>query len=129
MQQIEYLEEIAGKLEKKYTGFVEIYRLTKELYDLLKNNDRDSVNMVMKMRGEEMDKISVIDEDINRACSLISAQYREYINNYNDFDSFPEELERIINIKKRNRRVLEKIIEIDKRISVRLAGNKSFYSI
>lgn len=129
MQQIEYLEEIAGKLEKKYTGFVEIYRLTKELDDLLKNNDRDSVNMVMKMRGEEMDKISVIDEDINRACSLISAQYREYINNYNDFDSFPEELERIINIKKRNRRVLEKIIEIDKRISVRLAGNKSFYSI
>lgn len=129
MQQIEYLEEIAGKLEKKYTGFVEIYRLTKELDDLLKNNDRDSVNMVMKMRGEEMDKISVIDEDINRACSLISAQYREYINNYNDFDSFPEELERIISIKKRNRRVLEKIIEIDKRISVRLAGNKSFYSI
>ena len=129
MQQIEYLEEIAGKLEKKYTGFVEIYRLTKELDDLLKNNDRDSVNMIMKMRGEEMDKISVIDEDINRACSLISAQYREYINNYNDFDSFPEELERIINIKKRNRRVLEKIIEIDKRISVRLAGNKSFYSI
>ncbi len=129
MQQIEYLEEIAGKLEKKYTGFVEIYRLTKELDDLLKNNDRDSVNMIMKMRGEEMDKISVIDEDINRACSLISAQYREYINNYNDFDSFPEELERIISIKKRNRRVLEKIIEIDKRISVRLAGNKSFYSI
>ena len=126
MQQI---EEIAGKLEKKYTGFVEISRLTKELDDLLKNNDRDSVNMVMKMRGEEMDKISVIDEDINRACSLISAQYREYINNYNDFDSFPEELERIISIKKRNRRVLEKIIEIDKRISVRLAGNKSFYSI
>lgn len=129
MQKIEYLEEIAGKLEKKYTGFVEIYRLTKELDDLLKNNDRDSVNMIMKMRGEEMDKISVIDEDINRACSLISAQYREYINNYNDFDSFPEELERIISIKKRNRRVLEKIIEIDKRISVRLAGNKSFYSI
>ena len=129
MQQIEYLEEIAGKKKKKYTGFVEIYRLTKELDDLLKNNDRDSVNMVMKMRGEEMDKISVIDEDINRACSLISAQYREYINNYNDFDSFPEELERIISIKKRNRRVLEKIIEIDKRISVRLAGNKSFYSI
>ena len=129
MQQIEYLEEIAGKLEKKYTGFVEIYRLTKELDDLLKNNDRDSVNMVMKMRGEEMNKISVIDEDINRACSLISAQYRKYINNYNDFDSFPEELERIISIKKRNRRVLEKIIEIDKRISVRLAGNKSFYSI
>ena len=129
MQQIEYLEEIAGKLEKKYTGFVEIYRLTKELDDLLKNNDRDSVNMIMKMRGEEMDKISVIDEDINRACSLISAQYREYINNYNVFDSFPEELERIISIKKRNRRVLEKIIEIDKRISVRLAGNKSFYSI
>ena len=129
MQQIEYLEEIAGKLEKKYTGFGEIYRLTKELDDLLKNNDRDSVNMIMKMRGEEMDKISVIDEDINRACSLISAQYREYINNYNDFDSFPEELERIISIKKRNRRVLEKIIEIDKRISVRLAGNKSFYSI
>ena len=129
MQQIEYLEEIAGKLEKKYTGFVEIFRLTKELDDLLKNNDRDSVNMIMKMRGEEMDKISVIDEDINRACSLISAQYREYINNYNDFDSFPEELERIISIKKRNRRVLEKIIEIDKRISVRLAGNKSFYSI
>ena len=90
MQQIEYLEEIAGKLEKKYTGFVEIYRLTKELDDLLKNNDRDSVNMIMKMRGEEMDKISVIDEDINSACSLISAQYREYINNYNDFDSFPE---------------------------------------
>ena len=63
MQQIEYLEEIAGKLEKKYTGFVEIYRLTKELDDLLKNNDRDSVNMIMKMRGEEMD-ISAADSKV-----------------------------------------------------------------
>ncbi len=129
MQQKEILEEIAGKLEKKYTGFVEIYRLTKELDDLLKNNDRDSVNMVMKMRGEEMDKINTIDEDINRACDLIGAKYRKYINKYNDFDSFPEDLERIISIKKRNNRILEKIVEIDKRISVRLAGRKSFYSI
>lgn len=92
MQQKEILEEIAGKLEKKYTGFVEIYRLTKELDDLLKNNDRDSVNMVMKMRGEEMDKINTLDEDINRACDLIGAKYRKYINKYNDFDSFPEDL-------------------------------------
>ena len=100
MQQKEILEEIAGKLEKKYTGFVEIYRLTKELDDLLKNNDRGSVNMVMKMRGEEMDKINTLDEDINRACDLIGAKYRKYINKYNDFDSFPEDLERIISIKK-----------------------------
>ena len=124
MQQKEILEEIAGKLEKKYTGFVEIYRLTKELDDLLKNNDRDSVNMVMKMRGEEMDKINTLDEDINRACDLIGAKYRKYINKYNDFDSSPEDLERIISIKKRNNRILEKIVEIDKRISVRLAGRK-----
>ena len=96
---------------------------------MLKNNDRDSVNMVMKMRGEEMDKINTLDEDINRACDLIGAKYRKYINKYNDFDSFPEDLERIISIKKRNNRILEKIVEIDKRISVRLAGRKSFYTI
>ncbi len=129
MQQKDILEEIADKLEKKYTGFVEIYRLTKELDDLLKNNDKDSVNMVMKMRGEEMDKIDTLDEDINKACELLDAKYRKYINKHNDFNSFPEDLERIISIKKRNNRILEKTMEIDKKISVRLAGRKSFYNV
>lgn len=127
MQQNDYLNDIAKKFENKYSAYVEIYRLTQELEEVLRSNDKDSIGMVMKMRGEEMDRVNSIDHEIEELYPFITQQQINYIQNYKDYDKFPEELEKIINIKKRSFRMLEKIIEIDKRLNTRLTGKKSFY--
>lgn len=128
MQDNNYFEQLAVKFEKKYSGYIEIYRLTKELDDVLKRNDKESIKIVMRMRGEEMDKINALNEEIEEILSLLPKDKVDIIKNYKKYDTYPQEIEKIINIKKRNDMVIEKTIEIDKMFSNRIGGRKSFYS-
>lgn len=127
MQDNNYFEQLAVKFEKKYSGYIEIYRLTKELDDVLKRNDKESIRIVMKMRGEEMEKINLLNEEIEEIFSLLPKDKVELIKNYKKYDTYPQEIQKIINIKKRNNMVIEKTIEIDKMFSNRIGGRKSFY--
>ena len=52
----ELLSEILIRVQKNYTRMVEIERLTKELGDTLSRDDRESVRLLLKMRGEEMNR-------------------------------------------------------------------------
>ena len=127
MQSNDYLEQLAKKFENKYSGYIEIYRLTKELEDVLNRNDKQSIAMVMRMRSEEMDKINTINKEISEMYGLLQPEQLELIKNHTKYDSFPEEIQKIVNIIDRNNRVIEKTVEIDSRLNKRIAGNKSFY--
>lgn len=127
MQDNNYFEQLALKLEKKYSRYIEIYRLTKELDDVLKRNDRESVKIVMRMRVEEMDKINTINEEIQELFSLLPKDKVDVIKNYEKYNEYPQEVQKIIELKKRNNMVLEKTIEIDKVLNNRISGRKSFY--
>ena len=127
MQDNNYFEQLALKLEKKYSRYIEIYRLTKELDDVLKRNDRESVKIVMRMRVEEMDKINTINEEIQELFSLLPKDKVDVIKNYEKYNEYPQEVQKIIELKKRNNIVLEKTIEIDKVLNNRISGRKSFY--
>lgn len=127
MQDNNYFEQLALKLEKKYSGYIEIYRLTKELDDVLKRNDRESIKIVMRMRVEEMDKINVINEEIEEILTLLPKDKVEVIKNYKKYSEYPQEVQKIIELTKRNNMVIEKTIEIDKVLNNRISGRKSFY--
>ena len=115
------------KLEKKYSVFVEISRLTDELNDVLRTNDRDSIYMIMKMRGEEMYQIDVLNAELGELLQNFSVKERTVINQYKTVQEIPERLERIVTLKRRIHSLVEKIIVSDQTISQRIAGKDSFY--
>ncbi len=127
MQDKNYYEQLEKLFEQKYSGFVEIYRLTKELDDVLRSNDKDSVKIVMKMRGEEMERINVLNEKIEEICRFLPSQEAAFLKQEPKDDFCPEGLQKIMTIRKRNQRALEKIIEIDRAFCNRIGGRKSFY--
>ena len=60
----ELLTEILKRVQRNYVHMVEIERLTKELGDAFSRNDRETVGLVMKMRQDEMDRVSEAKEEI-----------------------------------------------------------------
>lgn len=78
------LVEILKEMQKKYMCIVEIERITREMGDSLSRNDRESVQMLLGMRQDEMNKADVCIRNIEcllsalppEECSLV----REWLN-------------------------------------------------
>lgn len=128
MESEKALSEIKERLEKKYVSLVEIMRLTDELNEALSMNDRRSIRLVMTMRGGEMEKMGVLDGEIESLMDFVSDKERDTINNYKTKEECSKSVERICQIKQRTQRLLDKVIEKDKAMSKRVYGDSSFYS-
>lgn len=130
MEEKEILQNIAVYLQKKYNGLNEIENLTKQLQDALSYGDRVTIRMLIKMRQEEMDKIDQIDLKKTRILNILSENKKRALKK-GDSSPFLAENEdlvkKIAEIEHKNHRVLEKLIELDKFVNRRLAGDKSYY--
>ena len=60
----EFLSEVLIRVQRNYVHMVEIERLTKDMADSLSRNDKESVELLLKMRGEEMDQVSTAKHEI-----------------------------------------------------------------
>lgn len=127
MQSKNQLEMIILQMQKRYTRLAEVLRLTQDLDDALKRNDRESADMLIQMRGQEMDEISVMNEDIAyRICGLPQVhQTAIECRLYNDDD---KEIKRIYELKERSQNILQRAREIDHRMNMRVAGEHSYYA-
>lgn len=119
--------------QRKYNAVSEIQRLTEEMGDLLSKNDKVSVQLVIKMRQDEMDQadkcngaIAILEDEMNPDDRSRLQQLTENGGSNNIAETFEEKkLQEIVrNIKL----VLQKTVELDKRLSSRIAGKDSFYS-
>ena len=93
-------KEILTTLQKKYNYMTEVCRLTGEIEEALKRDDRISTQMLLAMRQEELDGIKKCDKDLHLL-----------------IESTPEVL----------RQWLEKAVRIDRHVNRKLAGEESFY--
>lgn len=113
---------------KKYNYLNEVMDLTTQLAENLERNDQVSARIILAMRQDPILHLAEVDQ----ACKL----RRE------DLD--PEDQERVAALLKgteprggeertfleqagRTRRLLERVVELDRRVSIRLAGEDSFY--
>lgn len=113
---------------KKYNYLNETMDLTTQLAENLERNDQVSARIILAMRQDPILHLAEVDQ----ACKL----RRE------DLD--PEDRERVAALLKgaeprsgeerafleqvgRTRRLLERVVELDRRVSIRLAGEDSFY--
>ena len=120
--------DLAVLERKKYNYLNETLDLTQQLAENLERNDEVSARMLLAMRQHP---ILHLDE-VNRACRARSQELT------------PEDRERVAQLLKgaepqgkeerafleqagRTRRLLERVVELDRRVSLRLGGDQSFY--
>lgn len=127
----ELLTEVLRQLQKNYVRFVEVEKLTKELGDALSLDDRESIQLLLGMRKEEMDRAS---EGRERIITILEAleeadqtELRAILNETDVQKAEDFESRKIIELNGQIKNVLNRTISIDKVISRKLAGEHSYY--
>ena len=123
--------EIMKKLQKKYGSMNEIFKTTQEMQDALARDDRVSLEMLIKMRQDEIDRAVDCDRDIQFLLSVLAPERREQVRDWLNHGTAKEqdgfEAVKIGEIAESIRKVLERTIQVDSRMSQRVAGKDSFY--
>lgn len=126
----EWALEILKLLVARKNHFVEVLRITKELGDALDRNDRISIEMLLKMRATELEDIdkTVIGVEAFKEQLLPQTQQEiERLLHGQMIDEMLPEMEKIIETSTSCRKILQDIVALDKRMSMRIAGKDSFY--
>jgi len=113
---------------KKYNCLLEVEDTTKQLAEALDRNDQVAARMLVAMRQDPLLKLEEVDrgekqrraalpqEDQERVRTLL----REQTARGDGEDVFLEQAGK-------TRKLLERVVELDRRVSLRMAGDHSFY--
>lgn len=127
----EFLSEILKLQQKNYMQIVEIEKLTKEIGDVLSRSDRESVQILLGLRREEMDKADETKRAVQVLLQAADVQTREEVRGLlnGNSSSQPEDFEsrKIVELGGHIRKILANTVEIDKVVSRKLAGADSYY--
>lgn len=126
----EWVMTILKLMQGRRGHLEETLRLTKEVGESLDRNDQVSVQMLLKMRGEELEAVGenmravrafitqLRQETQEEAIALLQEKPAKEQDRMSD---------KIVETVKRCQRLLEEIRIIDERMSKRIAGEDSFY--
>lgn len=127
----ELLTEILKRVQRNYVRVVEIERLTKEMGTALSRNDQESAQLLVKMRQDEMDRISETKQEVRMLLETIDAAERDRLKGWLEGKSGEEpdcfETKKIAELSSQLTQVLNRTIGIDKVINKKLAGKDSYY--
>ena len=118
-------------LQRRYNFICEIRKITKDLEDALARNDEVSTGMVLQMRADEMAKADDCTDEIwNLAGTDKEAQMKLRLLMVSD----PQEMvgesaeeKKIYEIRRKTREIIEELRTVDKRLSRKLTGERSYY--
>ncbi|MCI8375797.1 MAG: hypothetical protein HFI29_10240 [Lachnospiraceae bacterium] len=132
MAEQELWMELLKQMQGRYHSVNEAFRVTREIADALSRDDRVATQMLLGMRQEELDHLAQSEERIYLLLECVDQQERAGIlallkgeREASGEASFEEK--KIGEIGNNIRRNLEKILELDRTVSVKLAGKDSFY--
>ena len=124
-------EELILRLsQKEYRQYGEIEELTHEIASAMDHDDQVSISLLLKMRGNSMAEL----EKTRREQSLLLNADSDWCRRISDITSgnkaedMTEAEERLLMLSKGKKEILKRIIALDKKVSVRLAGDDSYYS-
>ncbi len=130
MDEKETLQSIAVCFQKKYNGFVEMESITKQLQDALNYDDVVTIRMLVRMRQQEIDNIDMTDRQWAEIADKLSKAQQDALKKGDDSLFAPENaplVRRIGEIVQNSHRLLGRLIEEDKKVNRKLAGDKTFY--
>lgn len=129
----ELLEELMLHVQRQYAQVVEIGKITSELREALSRDDRESVEILLELRQREMEQSDDIERGIRAIIDATDAdmqvRLRELLDSKRPLGSEDNgfEAKKIKELACQIKRSLTQIIESDKALSRKLAGNDSYY--
>lgn len=127
----EWMEEVLKLTYGRMKHLNEIFRLTREMAAALDRNDRVSAQMLIEMRGEEMEsvasglrKMHILEEQMP---SELRNEIRRLLSGTLDGQE-DQDAVRLAEIARNCKSVLEQTIEIDQRMNKKVAGSDSYYA-
>ena len=130
MDEKETLQSIAVCFQKKYNCFVEMESITKQLQDALNYDDVVTIRMLVRMRQQEIDNIDMTDRQWAEIADKLSKAQQDALKKGDDSLFAPENaplVRRIGEIVQNSHRLLGRLIEEDKKVNRKLAGDRTFY--
>ena len=114
---------------KKYNYLNEVMDLSRQMGEVLDRSDEVSVQMLLAMRGEPILHLQEVDQTAKRRRESLEQSDRERLEQLLA-GAGPQSREESLFAEQagKARRMLEQVVELDKRLSIRLAGKDSFYS-
>lgn len=113
---------------KKYNYLGEVMDLTEQMAQTLDRNDQVSVRMLLAMRQDPILHLEEVGRTGSARRGSLSEEDQERVSALLAGAEPHSNEERIfLDQVGKTRRLLERVMELDRRISIRLAGENSFY--
>lgn len=126
------MERVGILLQRKYGAAREIHRLTGELEEVVNRNDGVSAEMILQMREDEMGRAEQCMEELWQLGETDREAHEKLralvASDLDQAAGATREEEKIFEIRRKTRAVLEQAQAIDQRLNQRLAGDRSFYA-
>ncbi len=127
----EFLSEVLRRVQRNYVHMVEIERLTKDMADSLSRNDQESVELLLKMRGEEMEQAGSTKQEIQTILEALDGdekeKFRSWLNGEKKYEPDCFEARKIAELSGQTQQVLNRTISLDKVLNSKVAGKESYY--
>ena len=113
---------------KKYNYLVELQDLTGQLAENLDRNDQVSVRMLVAMRQDPVRLLAEVDNSGKIRLAALSEEDRRRAGELLKEGQPRDDGERIfLEQAQKTRRLLEQVVAMDRRVSMKMAGESSFY--
>lgn len=123
------LMDLAVLERKKYNYLNEVLDLTEQIGQAADRNDQVAMRMLVAMRQDPILSLAEVDDTAKTRLEGLDREERERLEELRSgADQARNDAERtFLEQSGRTRRLLERVVELDRRISIRLAGENSFY--
>ena len=113
---------------KKYNLLNDVMDLSQQLATAMDRNDQVSVRMLVAMRQDPLTQLEEVKNNLSRRLLEFSPDDQDLAHRLlqGEAGSSPRE-QAVADQSNVNRRLLERIIELDRRLNHRLTGDKSYY--
>ena len=113
---------------RKYNYLVELQDLTGQLAENLDRNDQVSVRMLVAMRQDPVRLLAEVDNSGKIRLAALSEEDRRRAGELLKEGQPRDDGERIfLEQAQKTRRLLEQVVAMDRRVSMKMAGENSFY--
>lgn len=130
----EMLKEIVKRAGRKYSLMNEIYTNTSELGQALSKNDSVSVQLLLEMRQESIDKFEDCEKELKILMDSLNSEEQNLLEQLmkgeettGTGEGMKAEERLLVELSRNLRQQVKKTVELDRQISLRVAGKDSFY--
>ena len=114
---------------KKYNDLTEVLELTQQLGESLDRNDQVAVRMLIAMRQDPLLHLEETERTVKDRRKALDGDSLERVKSLLDGAEPRSGEERtFLDQAGKTRRLLERVVELDRRISLRMAGENSYYT-